>query len=432
MAELSVFWFRRDLRLDDNHALYRSLQSGFPVLPIFIFDSFILNQLEDKTDARLSFIYERIQEIRRELKKYDSDILVFHGNVEDVFRNLIANYNISTIYINHDYEPYALERDASIQSMLHEKSINFFSFKDQVIFEKNEVVKDDGKPYTVYGPYMKKWKSNLISNDIEDFRSEKLLYALYKFEAKGNPTLEALGYKQSQITVQPFDISIDLLEEYESKRNIPSLNATSRIGVHLRFGTLSIRKLVRLAFGHSDVFLNELIWREFFMQILFHFPHVVTNCFKRKYDSIIWRNNEEEFDAWCNGKTGFPIVDAGMKELNNTGFMHNRVRMICASFLVKDLLIDWRWGEAYFASKLLDYELSSNNGNWQWAAGTGCDAAPYFRIFNPLEQAKKFDPQGIYIKKWLSETDHSANITPIVDHGFARKRVLEAYKKVLS
>ena len=431
MVEVSVFWFRRDLRLGDNHALFKSLQAGCPVLPLFIFDSFILNQLEGETDARVSFIYDRIEEIRRELKKYDSDILVFHGAVEDVFSFLLKNYTVKAVYINHDYEPYALKRDLSIQSMLQEKGINFYSFKDQVIFEKNEVVKEDSSPYTVYSPYMKRWKSKLISYKIEVYGSDKLLYALYKFEAKQNPTLEALGFKISQIKVPPFDLSIDVLNEYETKRNIPSLNATSRIGVHLRFGTVSIRKLVSIAVKHSDVFLNELIWREFFMQILFHFPFVVTNCFKRKYDSIEWRNNEDEFNAWCNGETGYPIVDAGMKELNHTGFMHNRVRMICASFLVKDLLIDWRWGEAYFASKLLDYELSSNNGNWQWAAGTGCDAAPYFRIFNPYEQARKFDPNALYIRKWLPEAERSDYIIPIIEHSFARKRALEVYKKVL-
>lgn len=363
--------------------------------------------------------------------KYDSDILLYHGNVEDAFSLLLKNYNIRAVYTNQDYEPYALRRDATIEAMLHEKGIQFYSFKDQVIFEKHEVAKQDGLPYTVFTPYMKRWKSKMNINEIEVFGSDKLLYALYKFQAKENPTLEGLGFKESLITVPPFDLSADLLKEYESKRNFPSLNATSRIGVHLRFGTVSIRKLVRLAITHSEVFLNELIWREFFMQILFHFPYVVSNCFKRKYDSIEWRNNEEEFDCWCHGRTGFPIVDAGMKELNNTGFMHNRVRMICASFLVKDLLIDWRWGEAYFASKLLDYELSSNNGNWQWAAGTGCDAAPYFRIFNPYEQAKKFDPNQMYIRKWLPEIDLSDYIKPIVDHNFARKRALEAYKKAL-
>ena len=426
---VSVFWFRRDLRLHDNHGLMKALQSGLPVLPIFIFDKNILSTLSSKQDARVTFLHNTLSAINDELIKHGSSLCVLYDEPQNAFSKILDQYNVQHVFTNHDYEPYAIKRDAEIEEFLKSKGITFQTFKDQVIFEKDEVLKSDGKPYTIFTPYAIIWKSKLKEQPIKSFASEKLLNNFTK-RSFTYPSLSDIGFEKSTINIPVIRIDKAIISNYHNSRNIPSIEGTTRLSVHLRFGTVSTRELVAAAQELNEQWLNELIWREFFMMILFHFPHVVTRSFKPKYDKLVWQNNEKEFDAWCKGETGYPIVDAGMRELNQTGFMHNRVRMIVASFLTKHLLIDWRWGEAYFAEKLLDSELSSNNGNWQWAAGSGCDAAPYFRIFNPAEQTKKFDPQMLYSKKWLGDLK-DYTLKPIVEHSFARKRALDTYKQCL-
>jgi len=420
---MNIFWFRRDLRLHDNTALLKALSSGEPVLPVFIFDTTILKQLASD-DSRVSFIYDQIQSIDNKLKTYGSGLQVFKGTPLSVMTALIAKYPITKLFFNRDYEPLAIKRDQEISALCEHHNITVHSCKDQVIFEPGEVLKADGNPYTVYTPFKNKWLEQLKSISIEVNAFENIKkQSLYQFES-AFPSREVLQLTESTIKVQPYDLSV--VNAYHKNRDFPAVKGTSRLGPHLRFGIVSIRELV--INSSNDTFLSELIWREFFMQILFHFPKVVSSNFKSKYDGIQWRNNEDEFKKWCNGKTGYAMVDAGMRELNTTGYMHNRVRMITAGFLCKHLLIDWRWGEAYFASRLLDFELASNNGNWQWAAGTGCDAAPYFRVFNPITQQKKFDPDGSYVKKWVPEYGTPSYPEPIVDHKAARLRALETYK----
>lgn len=427
---MTIFWFRRDLRLDDNVGLYHALNSSKEVLPIFIFDTSILSQL-DKNDTRVTFIHQQLERIQEQLQKIGKSLAVFYGKPFEVYQKLIAEHKITTVFTNHDYEPYARKRDLELFHLFKENNIEFKTCKDQVIFEKSEVVKDDGSPYVVYTPYSNKWKENFKKTTLIHYNSEELLHNIvhhrYPFLA-----LESIGFLPSSIKVTPFDISNSLIDNYEATRNFPALNKTSYLGIYLRFGAVSIRKMVAKALqSKNETFLKELIWREFFMQILWHFPHTTTQSFKSKYDEIRWENNEILFQKWCEGKTGYPFVDAGMRELNTTGHMHNRVRMIVASFLCKHLLIDWRWGESYFASKLLDYEQASNIGNWQWAAGSGVDAAPYFRIFNPTEQIKKFDKDLVYIKKWIPELNSLDYPTPIVDHKEAREKCLVVYKKAV-
>jgi deoxyribodipyrimidine photo-lyase len=425
---LNIFWFRRDLRLNDNHGLYHALRSPNPVLPVFIFDTDILEKLENNKDRRVEFIYNAVQEIQNELLKIGSSLLVLHGKPVEVFQKLIKQYNIETVFTNQDYEPDAIKRDESVKKFLNENRIDFLIFKDQVIFEKDEVVKGNGTPYTVYSPYMRKWKQRLEENSIEIFKTEKYHGNFFKTKPFKLPSLKEIGFKTTGLPFPPKEIREDIIKKYHNVRDYPAIEGTTRLSVHLRFGTVSIRKLADAALKLNEKWLDELIWREFYMMILFHYPRVVTGSFRPGYDNIKWRNNEKEFNAWCEGKTGYPIVDAGMRELNKTGYMHNRVRMITASFLTKHLLIDWGWGESYFADKLLDYELASNNGNWQWAAGSGCDAAPYFRVFNPEIQAKKFDPELIYVKKWVEEYGTTNYPKPIVEHSFARNSAVNAYR----
>ncbi|MBK7443939.1 MAG: deoxyribodipyrimidine photo-lyase [Bacteroidetes bacterium] len=429
---IAIHWFRRDLRLEDNTGLYHALNENDNVLPLFIFDKNILDALDEKSDARVQFIVNTIQELRHQLQKAGSDMLVEYGEPLEIWKKIIRNYSIKAVYTNHDFEPYALQRDAEIGDLLKSNGIQFKTFKDQVIFEKNDVLKDDGKPYTVYTPYSKRWKLRLTPEDLQPRYSEKKLGNLYKTLPLKEITLKDIGFLPSGIEVPPLKINLNIIKNYHNTRDLPAVQGTSRLSVHLRFGTLSIRKLATATQQVNEKYFNELIWREFYQMILAHFPHVVTNSFKPAYDRIVWRNNEKEFAAWCAGKTGYPIVDAGMRELNATGFMHNRVRMIVSSFLTKDLLIDWRWGEAYFAKKLLDYDLASNNGGWQWAAGCGVDAAPYFRVFNPQSQTLKFDPEFKYIHKWVPDMDELTYRNPIVDHSFARDRVLKVFKEALN
>ncbi|MEO5562582.1 MAG: deoxyribodipyrimidine photo-lyase [Chitinophagaceae bacterium] len=431
MQPVNLFWFRRDLRVTDNAGLYHALKDKNPVVPIFIFDKNILDELEDRTDRRVEFIHHALEEIQETLLKKKSTLDTRYGIPQDIFIQLLKEYKIEKVFTNHDYEPYAKERDTAISKLLKESGISFHSFKDQVIAEKTEVVKDDGKPYTIFTPYSRRWKSVVKEFYLKSYPDKKYLGNFYQQAVKKIPSLASMNFKVAGQKFPSAKWKEDIIKHYKEHRDIPSIPGTSRLGVHLRFGTISIRDLAREAGALNETYLNELIWREFYQMILWHFPRVVSDSFKPEYDKIKWRNNEKEFEAWCNGQTGYPIVDAGMRELNETGFMHNRVRMIVASFLTKHLLIDWRWGEGYFAKKLLDFDLASNNGGWQWAAGSGCDAAPYFRVFNPYLQTKKFDPELKYIRKWVPEFEEFYYPKPIVDHEFARKRVLEAYAKAL-
>ena len=432
MDKISIFWFRRDLRLHDNVALFNALKSGEKVLPIFIFDTSILEKLP-KNDARVSFIIKELRSMNEHLKSFDASIDILHGKPIEVFESLIKKYQIASVFTNQDYEPYAIRRDQEILELLKSENISFNSFKDQVIFEKNEITKKDGNPYVVYTPYSKKWIEAYEQINHIHYSSEDLLSQLYTQSKAKELTLEELGFEETNTPIKNYIFNSRIINEYEETRNFPALDNTSKLGPHLRFGTVSVRQMVsRAEEQENKTFLKELIWREFFMQILWHFPHTHKDSFKPKYDRIVWRNNEDDFKKWCNGTTGYPMVDAGMRQLNNTGFMHNRVRMLVGSFLCKHLLIDWRWGEAYFAEKLHDYEMSSNVGNWQWVAGTGVDASPYFRIFNPTSQIKKFDKDFSYIRKWVPDFQELTYPSPMVDHKFARERCLKTYKEALA
>lgn len=429
---VNIFWFRRDLRLEDNAGLYQALKDGLPVIPIFIFDRYILDKLEEKNDRRVSFIYSAVEELQRSLMTLGSSLLVYHGFPEKIFEDLLVGYKISKVFTNHDYEPYAIERDSRINELLKNSDISLVSYKDQVIFDKNEVIKDDGRPYTVFTPYSKRWKSKLNDHYLKEYPNSLHYDNFYKQPALQLPSLHSLGFLQKEYVFPSKLLDQDLISKYSKQRDFPGKNGTSKIGVHLRFGTVSVRVLASRAQQLNETYLNELIWRDFYQMILWHFQKVGKgHAFKQEYEMIQWRNDEKEFELWCEGKTGYPLVDAGMRELNATGFMHNRVRMVVASFLCKHLLIDWRWGEAYFANKLLDFDLASNNGGWQWASGSGCDAAPYFRIFNPYLQTKKFDPELNYVNTWVPELNEFTYPPPIVEHEFARKRCLEVYGKAL-
>jgi deoxyribodipyrimidine photo-lyase len=432
---VNIFWFRRDLRLHDNAGLYHALKADLPVLPVFIFDRNILDQLENRKDARVEFIHGALRGLIRELAKHKSFLEVYYGTPLDFFLSLTENYTIRKVFINEDYEPYARERDSAVEKMLREKNILFLAFKDQVIFSKQELLKEDGLPYTVFTPYSKKWKSLLTKGRgdyLSSYPTEKYFKNLFLQETKPLTGLISMGFfPAGQIFPLP-RADRDLISSYEVRRDYPGLDATSHLGIHLRFGTISIRQLATEAMILNAVFLNELIWRDFYQMILWHFPRVGKGrAFKEAYEKIKWRNDEKEFSLWCQGRTGYPLVDAGMRQLNETGFMHNRVRMVTASFLSKHLLIDWRWGETYFAAKLLDFDLASNNGGWQWAAGSGCDAAPYFRIFNPTLQQDKFDPDGSYVKKWLPGLQEPDYPKPMIEHPFARERAIRVYQEGL-
>ncbi|MCB0579807.1 MAG: deoxyribodipyrimidine photo-lyase [Phaeodactylibacter sp.] len=448
MSDVCFFWFRRDLRLHDNAGLYHALKGERPVVPLFIFDREILDELEDKKDARVEFIHDTLREMRQELRGLGSSMVIRYGHPLEVWKTLLEEYDIGAVYANRDYEPYAIQRDEKVQKLLKEKGAAFHTFKDHVVFEKDEVLKDDGEPYVVFTPYSRKWKEKLdsrparaangpgeeetISYYLKPYSTEDYFGNFLNMEEQPLPGLEEMGFERTDIGIPPKAVSRGLIRNYDKTRNFPAQDGTSRLGIHFRFGTISIREKARRARQLNATFLNELIWRDFYAMILAHFPHVVGRAFREKYDYIEWRNDESEFQKWCEGKTGYPIVDAGMRQLNQAGYMHNRVRMITASFLAKHLLIDWRWGEAYFAKKLLDYELASNNGGWQWAAGSGTDAAPYFRIFNPYSQQEKFDKDLKYVKKWVPEYGTSDYPDPIVDHKEARERCLETYKAGLS
>ena len=444
MQKITLFWHRRDLRLHDNAGLYHALKQHQQVLPLFIFDRNILDLLEDRKDARLSFIHDQILRLKAELESQGSSMIVKYGKSEEIWNDLLHEYEIEAVYTNRDYESYAIQRDETIQQLLEQKGIPFHSFKDHVIFEKEEILKKDGTPYKVFTPYSRNWRAKLDSKlaQTEDGKTVSFYLKAYPTASyysnfkRVTPlpmiSLAEMGFEKSDLPIPPLVVKQGIIRNYDKTRDIPSINGTSKLGIHFRFGTISIRQKALKALSLNATYLSELIWRDFYSMILSHFPHVEKGAFKPQYERIEWRNKEDEFERWCAGKTGYPIVDAGMRELNATGYMHNRVRMITASFLTKHLLIDWRWGEAYFAKKLLDFDLASNNGGWQWASGSGTDAAPYFRIFNPWSQQKKFDPDFKYIRKWVVEYGTPSYAQPMVDHKMARERCLAIYKATLS
>ncbi len=429
---INLCWLRRDLRLLDHAALYHALKSANPVVPVFVFDTDILNDLEDKHDRRVTFIHDTLEDLQVKLSKLGSTLDIYYGTPQQAFEHWTTQYDVQEVFTNIDYEPYAVRRDADIAKQLKEKNIGFHQYKDQVVFDRNEILKDNGQPYTVFTPYSKKWKTLLNDYSLQAYPTENYFRNFFKQKLKKVPSLRAIGFLAGDRGFPSARVKDSVIKNYDKTRDLPGIEGTTHIGLHLRFGTISIRELAERANELNETFLGELIWRDFFQMIIWHFPHVVQHSFRREYDNIQWRNNEQEFQQWCDGQTGYPIVDAGMRELNATGFMHNRVRMITASFLTKHLLIDWRWGEAYFAKKLLDYDLAANNGNWQWAAGSGCDAAPYFRVFNPTLQTQRFDPSFEYIKKWVPEFQELTYVKPMVVHEQARKRVLEVYKAALA
>lgn len=430
-SSISIFWHRRDLRTEDLRPLSEALQKEKKVLPLFIFDTNILNRLENKKDARVEFIHRKLKEIKTTYQEHGSDLLVKIGEPLKIWKEILNEYKVEAVYAGRDYEPYALERDKAVYEFLQTKNIRFYGFKDHVIFEKSDIVKDDGKPYTVFTPYSKKWKGKLQDSDLALQSCTPHFKKLYSTSPLYFPSLKELGFEEAGIPFPEEKCSDEIIKNYHETRDIPSLHGTSRLSLHLRFGTISVRQLTRSALKLNEKYLNELIWREFYQMILYHFPHTVEKSFKPAFDNIQWENNEAHFEAWCKGKTGYPLVDAGMRELNATGWMHNRTRMVVASFLTKHLLIDWRWGEAYFKEKLLDYECASNIGGWQWACGSGTDAAPYFRVFNPTTQQENFDPDKIYIKKWIPEYGTKKYPDPIIDHTFARDRILKRFKFAL-
>ncbi|WP_281614585.1 deoxyribodipyrimidine photo-lyase [Flammeovirga sp. SubArs3] len=433
MEKISIVWLRRDLRLVDNVALHHALSTSKHVLLVFIFDKNILEDLNDRQDPRVNFIHQQLSGIKEQLEELGSTLYTIYDTPTNAWKKLVSTYDISAVHTNHDYEPYALERDQEINTILAEKQIPFITHKDQCIFEKEEITKDDGSPYVVFTPYSRKWKLRLQENPeaIQHFDCS-LVENYYSCSPEAMISLGDMGFETSSTVIPPLSVDLDIVTNYDQQRDFPSIKGTTHLGIHLRFGTISVREVLRQSYQLNEVFMNQIIWRDFYMMILFHFPHVVSNNYNRKYDKVIWENNEEYFEAWKNGKTGYPIVDAAMNELNTTGYMHNRARMIVASFLCKHLMIDWKWGEAYFAEKLLDFDLSANNGSWQWAAGTGTDAQPYFRVFNPESQMKKFDKDLKYIKKWIPNFDPKNYIEPIVEHKTARLKAIDTYKKALN
>ena len=432
MEKVNLYWFRRDLRLHDNAGLYYALKSGVPVVPVFIFDRNILDDLEEKADRRVTFIHKAITKMQENLVSKGSTMEVHYGTPINVFKELLTKYKVEDIYTNHDYEPYAKDRDDEIKKLLINNNIGFYTYKDQVIFDKDEILKENGLPYTVFTPYSKRWLAIVTKFYLKPYPVTQYEKNFYKQKPIAVPSLQSMGFLETEIAFPDESPAVSLIAQYEKQRDYPGIEGTTKVGVHLRFGTISIRDLTATAISLNDTYLKELIWREFYQMILWHFPKVGKGqAFRAEYENIRWRNDETDFERWCKGSTGYPLVDAGMRELNETGFMHNRIRMVAASFLTKHLLIDWRWGEAYFAGRLLDYDLASNNGGWQWAAGSGCDAAPYFRIFNPYLQTKKFDPEFKYIRKWVPEFEEFTYPRPIIEHEAARKRCLEVYGKAL-
>ena len=423
--EETLFWFRRDLRLEDNHGLYQAALRGRRVRPLFIFDTDILDKLP-RADARVEFILRAVEKLHHDLRALGGGLTVEIGRPIEVIARLIAQHKISEVITNEDYEPYATERDRKIRAQLTAAGVGFTAFKDHVIFGPGDILKDDGTPYRVYGAYARRWRERFTADMPKPYRSGSALLKVGATRGAGPPTLARLGFTPAGIEFPDPRPSKKIIAEYADTRNLMGVDGTSRMGVHLRFGTISVRKLARISID-SSVYFGELIWREFFMQVLAHNPRTTRESYDLRFERVRWRSSRADFKRWCEGRTGYPVVDAGMRELNQTGFMHNRARMITGSFLCKHLLLDWRWGERYFALKLLDYDQSSNVGNWQWVAGCGCDPAPYFRVFNPTLQAKRFDPTGLYAGRWIPELEDGSYTDPMVPHEFARRRALGTF-----
>ena len=452
MSKTALVWLRRDLRLFDHAALYHALTSGAQVICVFIFDKAILDSLP-RSDRRVAFIHASLCELKQELNALGSDLIVRHGSATALIPRLADEFDADAVYANRDYEPDAIERDEQIEDHLSSEGKSLHLFKDQVIFERDEILNLSGLMYQVFTPYKRAWLAKLNEQALASYQIRPHLQHLKPCAVSPMPDLAQLGFDAVSVAhllpgmdggEQLFNDFCNRIDGYHDARNFPAQKGVSYLSVHLRFGTVSIRELARTAnqIGSqgAQTWLSELIWREFYQQLLWHRPELVTHTFKTEYDTLPFPNNPDYFAAWCAGQTGFPLVDAAMRQLNQTGFMHNRLRMVAASFLVKDLLIDWRWGERYFATHLNDFDLSANNGGWQWAASTGCDAQPYFRIFNPTTQSQRFDPHGQFIRRYCPELAHlnDKNIhapppqenypAPLVDHATQRQAALTLFK----
>ncbi|MDP3679050.1 MAG: deoxyribodipyrimidine photo-lyase [Methylotenera sp.] len=417
--EKSLVWFRRDLRDFDHAALYHALKHSAQVYCAFVFDTEILDKLTDKADRRVAFIWESVRELKAALQNKGGDLIVLHGRAADEIPTLANTLQVQAVFTNHDYEPSAIARDLLVEAQLQTSNIAFHHYKDQVIFEKDEVLTMTGKSYSVFTPYKNRWLNTVNDFYLKAYPVDAYLHHLAKPETNDLISLELLGFQRTNLShmrlptgmsgsAELFADFSERIQRYKEARDFPAVKGVSYLSVHLRFGTISIRHLVRTALqlggAGAETWASELIWRDFYFQILHHHPQLADGkAFKPEFEALPFPNNPDYFQAWCDGKTGYPLVDAAMRQLNNTGFMHNRLRMVAASFLVKDLLIDWRWGERYFAEKLIDFDFSANNGGWQWAASTGCDAQPWFRIFNPITQSEHFDANGRFIRKYVTE-----------------------------
>ena len=473
--DAALFWFRRDLRATDNAGLYHALKSARRVYCVFVFDTEILDALPNKLDRRVEFILESVGELEASLRALGGGLMVRHARADALIPALARELNVDAVFVNDDYEPLAIARDLRVRDELMRNDIGFHAFKDTVIFEKGEVLTQAGGSYSVFTPYKNAWLKKLDDFYLKAYPVHAYAIRLAPSPANESlPTLASLGFEPTNLKALGIDAGesgarrrledfVERMERYRDARDFPAVKGVSWLSVHNRFGTVSIRELAALAHAETlrrknpgaETWLGELIWRDFYFQILYHHPHVVASAFRREYDAIEWPNDNALFAAWCEARTGYPIIDAAMRQINQTGYMHNRLRMIVASFLTKDLLIDWRLGEKYFADNLNDFDLAANNGGWQWAASTGCDAQPYFRIFNPVTQSERFDPAGKFIRRYLPElknvpdkfihapwtmplpeqqscaavigNDYPA---PVVDHAVQREKALALYKAI--
>ena len=467
--ESALVWFRRDLRDYDHAALYHALKAAERVYCVFVFDTDILDRLNDKADRRVEFIWESVRELKAALQEKSGDLIVRHGCAAEILPALATELGVKAVYANRDYELAANERDEAVAKTLKQQGIAFHAFKDQVIFERGEILTQAGRPYGVFTPYKNAWLRTLEDFYVRPYPVDRYISHLAQHSSDDMPSLEAIGFERTNLHAlkipigmtggkRLFDEFLDRIDQYKEARDFPAVKGPSYLSVHLRFGTVSIRHLARTAWRMegrgAETWLSELIWRDFYFQVLHHHPQLAAGrAFHSEFEHIAFPNDEALFQAWCEGRTGYPLVDAAMRQINQTGYMHNRLRMVAASFLVKDLLIDWRWGERYFAEKLIDYDFAANNGGWQWAASTGCDAQPWFRIFNPVTQSEKFDAQGKFIRKyvpelarcndkeihapWLISADRQQTLglaigrdypLPVIDHAVQRERALELYK----
>jgi deoxyribodipyrimidine photo-lyase len=466
----ALVWFRRDLRAEDHAALHHALRQARAVHCVFVFDTAILDALGSREDRRVEFIWHAVAELAAAIGALGGGLHVLHGEARALIPSLAARLGVDAVFASHDYEPGAIARDAAVAQTLARDGRRLVTFRDQCIFENAEILTQAGRPFTVFTPYRNAWLRALTPERLQPLPVAPHAGSLARGDGSALPTLEALGFRTTNLTQLRLPLGAsgarsllqdfaDRMDRYRERRDFPAVRGPSYLSAHLRFGTVSIRELVALAHGRASEgaqgWLSELIWREFYFQILWHFPHVVERSFKPEFDALAFENREDLFAAWCEARTGYPLVDAAMRQLNTTGYMHNRLRMVTASFLVKHLRVDWRWGERYFAAHLNDFDLAANNGGWQWAASTGCDAQPYFRIFNPITQSEKFDAAGRFIRQYVPELaavpdryihapwtipplerqaarfepgrDYPA---PVVDHATAREAALRMYGAV--